>query len=413
MKQEKDYFLLTLDETEEIAKEVIRLAKIVKTMHLANPDNPDIIEKASELQGKAEKLTLRARVLVMYSQAPDGKALSFKNTENVIPVELAISEDGWFCMKDIASLPENSPAIESFNLFAQASETVRTGIITGLGARLQILQTPAVRRMISTSDIDLTLPGREKCAYFIVLSESNKSMAFLSSLFFSCLFIKLMDYADSNANGKCAVPVNMILDEFNNIGKLGGAEDGSDFAAILSTCRSRELRVMMAIQSLGQLKNRYPNELWSEIVGNCDIQLMLGCTDKLTADYFSERSGDMTVDLNNVMTNRRTLAVAQIIPEYRQMDGVGRRKVMLPDEILRLPQNELLCVVRGCNVLRLEKVDYTRHPFADKIIKTSVRDYKPKLPEIPVEIPIEKPKEEEPSIGVKRAKPVRIDGTKI
>ena len=121
----------------------------------------------------------------------------------------------------------------------------------------------------------------------------------------------------------------------------------------------------------------------------------------------------MTVDVNNVMTNRRTLAVAQIIPEYRQMDGVGRRKVMLPDEILRLPQNELLCVVRGCNVLRLEKVDYTRHPFADKIIKTSVRDYKPKLPEIPVEIPIEKPKEEEPSIGVKRAKAVRIDGTKI
>ena len=99
MKQEKDYFLLTLDETEEIAKEVIRLAKIVKTMHLANPDNPDIIEKASELQGKAEKLTLRARVSVMYSQAPDGKALSFKNTENVIPVELAISEDGWFCMR--------------------------------------------------------------------------------------------------------------------------------------------------------------------------------------------------------------------------------------------------------------------------------------------------------------------------
>lgn len=99
MKQEKDYFLLTLDETEEIAKEVIRLAKIVKTMHLANPDNPDIIEKASELQGKAEKLTLRARVSVMYSQAPDGKSLSFKNTENVIPVELAISEDGWFCMR--------------------------------------------------------------------------------------------------------------------------------------------------------------------------------------------------------------------------------------------------------------------------------------------------------------------------
>ena len=45
MKQEKDYFLLTLDETEGIAKEVIRLAKNVKAMHLANPENPDIINQ--------------------------------------------------------------------------------------------------------------------------------------------------------------------------------------------------------------------------------------------------------------------------------------------------------------------------------------------------------------------------------
>lgn len=99
MKQEKDYFLLTLEETEDIAKEIIRLAKNVKTMHLANPENPDIVKKSSDLQGVAEKLTLRARVLVMYTQATDGKALAFKNTENVIPVELAITENGWFCMR--------------------------------------------------------------------------------------------------------------------------------------------------------------------------------------------------------------------------------------------------------------------------------------------------------------------------
>lgn len=68
--------------------------------------------------------------------------------------------------------------------------------------------------------------------------------------------------------------MNLILDEFNNIGRIGGAPDGSDFCRSLSVIRSRDIRVMLAVQSLGQLQNRYPNNLWSEIIGNCDIQLM-------------------------------------------------------------------------------------------------------------------------------------------
>ena len=100
-------------------------------------------------------------------------------------------------------------------------------------------------------------------------------MAFLSSLFFSFLFIKLTRFADSCPGGHCPIPVNLILDEFNNIGRIGGAPDGSDFARSLSVIRSRDIRVMLAVQSLGQLQNRYPNNLWAEIIGNCDIQLML------------------------------------------------------------------------------------------------------------------------------------------
>ena len=53
-------------------------------------------------------------------------------------------------------------------------------------------------------------------------------MQFLSSLFFSFLFIKLTRFADSSPGGHCPIPVNLILDEFNNIGRIGGAPDGSD-----------------------------------------------------------------------------------------------------------------------------------------------------------------------------------------
>ena len=276
-------------------------------------------------------------------------------------------------------LPPDHPARAPYNLFAQASDTVRSGIILGLGTRLQVMQNKAVQAITGRSDIDLSLPGKRKCAFFIVLSDQDTTMAFLSSLFFSFLFIKMTRYADSCPERRCDVPVNLILDEFNNVGRIGGAEDGSDFARSLSVCRSREIRVMLAVQSLGQLQNRYPNNLWSEIIGNCDVQLMLGCADDVTAEYFSGRSGDMSIEVNSTMTVRKTLAVAQLIPQYRHTEGQGRRRLLTPDEVLRLPNDEMLCVIRGSNILKLKKLDYSLHPLYAQIRKTSAQDYLPSV----------------------------------
>ncbi len=275
-------------------------------------------------------------------------------------------------------LPLNHPARAPYNLFAQSSDTVKSGIILGLGTRLQVLQNDAVQKITNRSDIDLTAPGKRKCAYYIILSDQDTTMAFLSSLFFSFMFIKLTRFADASEGGRCQVPVNLILDEFNNVGRIGGAEDGSDFARSLSVIRSRDIRVMLAVQSLGQLQNRYPNNLWAEIVGCCDIQLMLGCTDDLTAEYFSARSGDMSIEVNTTMTVRKTIAVAQLIPQYRHTEGQGRRRLLTPDEVLRLPNTEMLCVIRGCNVLKLTKLDFTKHPMSRQMRKASIFVYYPK-----------------------------------
>ena len=272
---------------------------------------------------------------------------------------------------------EYHAAKASFSLFAQSSETVRQGIILGLGTRLQVLQDQAVKQLVSHSDIDLTAPGRHKCAYYIILSDQETSMAFISSLFFSFLFIKLTRFADSCPGGKCPIPVNMILDEFNNIGRIGGAPDGSDFCRSLSVIRSRDIRVMIAVQSLGQLQNRYPNNLWAEIVGNCDIQLMLGCTDDVTADYISDRSGEMSIQVDSTMTVKKTVALAQVIPQYRETQGQGRRKLLTPDEVLRLPHEEMLVIIRGQNMLKLKKFDYTRHPMSKELVPANIQDYNP------------------------------------
>ena len=272
-------------------------------------------------------------------------------------------------------LKPNHPAKAPFNLFMQSSDTVKSGIILGLGTRLQVLQNEAVKKISTKSDIDLTAPAKHKCAYYIMISDQDTTMAFLSSLFFSFLFIRLTRFADTCIDRKCPVPVYLILDEFNNVGRIGGSEDGSDFARSLSVCRSRDIRVMLAVQSLGQLQNRYPNNLWAEIIGNCDVQLMLGCTDDITAEYVSARSGDMSIQIDTTMSMRKTIAIAQVIPEYRHQEGQGKRRLLTPDEVLRLPNDELLCIIRGNNILKLKKWDYTKHPLSSQIVKTSVYEY--------------------------------------
>lgn len=266
-------------------------------------------------------------------------------------------------------LPLDHPARAPYSLFSQASDTVRAGVVLGLGTRLQVLQSEAVRSITRQSDIDLSLPGQTKCVYYIILDDQNSSLEFLSSLFFAFMFIKLVRYADSTPEQRCQVPVNIVLDEMNNIGVI------PDFSRRLSTIRSRALQVLMCCQNLPQIQNRYPNNLWAELVGNADTQLMLGCTDDVTAEYFSARSGDMTVEVNSTMTTRQSIAVAQVIPQYRYTEGLGRRRLLTPDEVLRLPNDELLVIIRGQKVLRARKFDYTGHPYAKECVKASIRDY--------------------------------------
>lgn len=114
-------------------------------------------------------------------------------------------------------LPNENPAKLSYNIFASGSDTIKASVITGLGTRLQTFQNEDLQRLTSASDIDLTLPGKQPCIYYIITDDMNGAYDFLSSLFYTFLFIKLVRYADSRPNGRCDVDVFCFLDEFANI----------------------------------------------------------------------------------------------------------------------------------------------------------------------------------------------------
>ena len=89
-------------------------------------------------------------------------------------------------------IPDNHPAKAPFAIFKQASETVRSGVIIGLGSRLQVFQNKQIRNITSYDEIDLELPGKKPCAYYCITSDQDSTFDFLSSLFLSFVFIKLV-----------------------------------------------------------------------------------------------------------------------------------------------------------------------------------------------------------------------------
>jgi type IV secretion system protein VirD4 len=310
---------------------------------------------------RAEMNLLKALVLYVDLEYPE-ETRNMGGVYNLLAASDVSAVDSIF-----SKLPARHPARAPYNIYRQAGDSVRTGVIIGLGTRLQVFQNALIRRMTARRDIDLSLPGRERCAYFCIMSDQDSTLDFLSSLFFSFLFIKLVRQADHN-NSQADPEVFMIMDEFPNIGQI------PDFTKKISTIRSRGIHCAIIFQNIPQLSNRYPLNAWQEILGNCDTQVFLGCTDIITAEHVSQLTGQVTVDLESTQRPRGPAAWHDF---GRSTRSVGKRFLLNPDEVLRLPREAEILFLRGQKPMLLTKFDYINHPLSRRLKPSPVSEYKP------------------------------------
>lgn len=132
--------------------------------------------------------------------------------------------------------------------------------------------------------VDFARFGREKRALFVTISDLDRSLDALTSLFVSQAFTRLCDSADKDyASHRLPVPVRFILDDFANL-NLPNIDD------VLAVVRSREISATIICQTVSQLEARYGEAAANSIIGNCDRQLVLAFQDVQTADYFKVRA---------------------------------------------------------------------------------------------------------------------------
>ena len=104
-------------------------------------------------------------------------------------------------------------------------------------------------------------------------------------------------------------------------------------------------------------------KFWEIATRSC----FLGCTDSLTAEFISERTGLASVSVSSKSKQLGTWRISNYTPEYRETSGVGKRPVLTPDEVLRLPITQALVIIRGQKALKVEKMDYSKHPESSKL----------------------------------------------
>lgn len=149
----------------------------------------------------------------------------------------------------------------------------------------------------NTRQISFEALAERKSALFLTVSDTDRSLDALVTLFYTQALQALCRYADSRADSRLPVPVRFIMDDFAAGTRI------PDFDNTTSIIRSREISVSLIIQSLSQLEALYGPARAKTILNNCDHLLYLGGQDVETAAFIGKKANKPTGDILNMPLN--------------------------------------------------------------------------------------------------------------
>lgn len=148
-----------------------------------------------------------------------------------------------------------------------------------------------------------------------------------------------------------AVPVLFMLDEMGTIGRLAMVEQAFGLMAGVG------VRIWGFLQDLNQLKRDYP-ESWETFIANSSIVQVLNARDETTSAYVSTYLGATTFQEDPEAVARK---IAYKNAGYRADPAAGR-PLLFPDEVRRIPANQVLILLPGDRPVMLYRKPYYLEP---------------------------------------------------
>ena len=262
-----------------------------------------------------------------------------QNPETTFPeLVQAILNGNPFDWVNTAKQSECLLAKEQIASFHGNNEKNISAVYDTLTTAMVHFSNPILKQLLTKSDrcisVDLLDQG---CDIYLQISQEHlESYAPLFTLIIQSFCTAFMKRTD-NSTGRDNEPVLMLMDEFPQL-----TFSYEMINSNLSTLRSKNVNCMIIQQNLSQLEQRYGAIGASSILGNCNVQGILGSNDMATSNMFSNMCGYKKIlKVSNSETHSGEPTTGRTVSEASE-------KVFPPEYFGDLPsRKKLILYIKG------------------------------------------------------------------
>jgi type IV secretion system protein VirD4 len=313
---------------------------------VANILTPRSGQYADPVWAPSQKALCAALSLYTALEAPEGT----KTMTTVYTLLAELGKDGGKELDKLMDrLPLAHPARAAYGQSRMTTDKFRAGVFGGLLSILELWADINIAYLTAVQDHDLESPGTRPTAIYLVIPDERTTYNTLAVLYIAQLYQALIDLGNRSPGRRLPKRVNFILDEYGNLPAI------PDFCTKLTTCRSRNIRFLLAVQGLDQIEHRYPRESRT-ISGNCWTWIYLLTGDKDTAEIVAEKTGKITIQTENYSSQANQGGHSEGMSQ-----GLAQRYLKMPDEIMRWPRGVSLVLKSPLFPARLPLPDFSEY----------------------------------------------------
>ena len=231
----------------------------------------------------------------------------------------------------------------------QKAPEERSGVISTAQSHTHFLDSMRMAHHLGRSTVDLaTLKGGATSVYLMLPTDRLDAYARWLRLMIACSLLAM-----ARTRGQPTHRVLFLLDEFAHLGRMHPVERDIGLAGGFG------VTFWLIVQDLSQLRSTY-GDTWLTFLANVDVLQAFGINDWETAEYLSKMTGEATI---RVESHQHSEGLSHGARAHRQQ-GTARsvaehgRRLLLPDEVRRLPREAELLFVKGGAPLLVERLNY-------------------------------------------------------
>lgn len=323
-------------------------AKAFASSWITNTSAPD--DRHSSFWTNAESLILAATVVHLI-QTSDGTPPPF----------VALAELLRLPFSRLADLLRTSESVQARECVAQFLEYMRmagetaAGVMMGLTPRFDLLTAPEIANVTCTDQLDFAAMGNGTqppvALYLSIPDYAARLLQPLSAQFMTQMFTAWVRVANTTG-GQLLRPIVAYLDEFTNAGHI------PDFPRYVSMARSRRIALIISVQGFAQLRSAYGPEHTRTILTSAAHHIIFPRAGQDEAEFYSRRIGQTTVQATSQSRQQRTnpLPLDDFGGDESEATHVAGVPLLRPEELVRLPERELIVLTKDTRPLRLARV---------------------------------------------------------